>query len=360
MSKIENCEKNVCLTYLTKNLSEFQNDELQELLQELYSSKDKNKRFLATIINSIFTGKRAYFGLSRQLFTQLLSNDPNIKANTISGSDFKQLLNLELKKYCSMIIGFSTAHKTPAIWELDGGLFGEIFRKVNPTISKEMQLSECKKFIDPNSTTYLTVEETSTEREKEREVEPVPTTLNKYQEGKPGSETALKEAKHDDWYKGFLNDNLFPAEGIYDSSPPDPNLYFGYRDYSFRKGYELDYDEFLNFGHHMQTFLLLEAGFKNHPNDWKSVLIYVIDYIHINWWELWELNSVLDIIYKEIIPVMYQSSSSEITEEEFTFGKLKINKIINIMARDKVYDAHLGHNFKYSSAEQYFWIGLDE
>lgn len=261
-------EENVCLTGLTRDINEFQCSKLKQILESKYSSKDKFERKLGTILNSIFSNKRYYFAISRKVMTALLEEDPNLKVNTISGSDYKKIIEKYLKTKFKMKIGFSKDNKTPSVWTFKDSELEVLFNELYPEINKEIQLEESKAFVDPNTRTYTTVDQTSIEREKQIDIEHVLKTM----QGPQYITIDGKKVCVTDIYNGYINQYSYfcsPDEFI---TVTNRKTLFCYEGYIFIKGYNFDYEYFNLIGKNLRARYIVDVSLDTHPGCWKKAL----------------------------------------------------------------------------------------
>ncbi len=91
----------------TTFLADFEPSEIKDTLSALYKEKSLFLRLLATVLNSIFTQRRAVFLFSRPILQELLKRDENVmKRKTLNGTEFKELMiNLDKKFFRRLACG---------------------------------------------------------------------------------------------------------------------------------------------------------------------------------------------------------------------------------------------------------------
>lgn len=80
--------KYLTLRYTTK-LSDFKNEEVKNILERAYSHDDVENRFLATLINCIFTQNSKTFIMTSRGFIRLMKNDINSNGKGVDYHTYK-------------------------------------------------------------------------------------------------------------------------------------------------------------------------------------------------------------------------------------------------------------------------------
>ncbi len=81
----------VKLTVTTK-LKNIEDEEAKNFLKSLYASSNPTKKILGSVFNSIITQKRFAFLLTKNILSELVESDPNLKRNTINTQAWNEVV----------------------------------------------------------------------------------------------------------------------------------------------------------------------------------------------------------------------------------------------------------------------------
>lgn len=121
---------NTIKLYRTKNVSDFENNNIKEFLQAFYSAKDPVVLKMSSLFNSILTHQNRSFMLSKRIMDNILESDPNIEIKSLRSEVYKDMLfRLHSNDYIETVVG--QKNKRAALFKLKEGTLTKLLYEIH-------------------------------------------------------------------------------------------------------------------------------------------------------------------------------------------------------------------------------------